>query len=66
MVVDYLNQSGFKRVQDAIDACQDGDKIVVKQGVYNEALVIDKQPIIVSSGFVELNSSNDNVITCAA
>ena len=36
------------------------------QGIYNEALYIDKQITIVSNGFVELLSSSDNVITCAA
>ena len=32
----------------------------------NENIVIDKSVILVSSGFVELFSYNDNVITCIA
>ena len=38
----------------------------MQEGIYNEALHIDKQITIVSNGFVELRSSHDNVITCAA
>jgi pectin methylesterase-like acyl-CoA thioesterase len=64
-IVDYLSMSGFKRIQDAIDQANHYDKIVVMQGVYNEAIYIDKQITIVSNGFVELHSSSDNVITCA-
>ena len=36
------------------------------EGIYSESLVVEKQLTIVSNGFVELRSSHDNVITCAA
>lgn len=52
-------------MQDAIDACQDGDKIVVQSGIYQENLFVDKQIMIIANGFVELQSTTDNVITCA-
>ncbi len=64
--MDYLGSNSFRRIQDAIDISNDNDKIVVSAGVYNESLVINKQIILISNGYVEIRSSQANVITCCA
>jgi len=44
----------------------DFDKIVVHEGHYSEALVISKSVILIANGYVVVESSNQNVITCCA
>ena len=66
LIVDYLSPCGFRRIQDAIDAASDFDKVVVKPGVYMENIYIDKPIMLVAHGYVELRSTHDNVITCCA
>jgi len=64
--VDYLGSNAFRRIQDALDIANDFDKVVVAPGVYNEALIINKQVILISNGYVEIRSGQSNVITCCA
>jgi len=53
----------FKTVGEALTAAEDGDRIVVHEGVYRESLVIEKRVSIHASGQVKIeNASEANVI----
>jgi|GEM_PF-5981649 len=67
VIVDVNGKSGFRTISDAIEFSQAGDTILVKKGVYAEALNIEKaisirsesgsDETVIESG-VEINSDN--------
>jgi F-box protein 11 len=49
-VVDALHPGGFARISQAIQGAQAGDRILVKPGLYQESLLIDKTLEIIGDG----------------
>jgi hypothetical protein len=49
ITVDDDGPAGFKNIQDAINASQDGDIVIVKPGNYNENIFFNSRAIIISS-----------------
>jgi F-box protein 11 len=65
LIVSKERQARFKNIGDAIRIAQPGTRIVVRPGVYNERLVIDKPVEIIGDGSVAdiiVETSNSNCI----
>ena len=45
-----MHRGDYTSIGAAIQAAQNGDKIVIRQGIYEEALVIDKVLEIIGEG----------------
>ncbi len=50
LIVDASQQGNFARISDAIKSASPGDRIVVRPGSYNEAIVLDKPLEIIGEG----------------
>jgi len=50
ITVDDDGGAEYEKIQDAIDAAEDGDTILVKEGLYKENVVVDKTLTLVGEG----------------
>ena len=50
IVVDKMGRGDFETISKAIDASDPGSRILIKSGIYDEALILDKPLEIVGSG----------------
>jgi len=59
----YVDKGGdgdFLTIQEALDHCSDGDTIVVREGVYDELIVIDKSVVIMGTNTANTILTNIN------
>jgi parallel beta-helix repeat protein len=50
LIVDQMERGGYTTINEAINAAERGDKILVRQGVYDEAIIMTKPLEIVGDG----------------
>ncbi|MEM1551139.1 MAG: NosD domain-containing protein [Candidatus Bathyarchaeia archaeon] len=64
-----VGENGFKTIGEAIRAASDGDKIIVKGGIYREQLIINKTLMLYGEGLektiIETDRTSDTVIIVA-
>lgn len=64
-----VGENGFKTIGEAIKAASDGDKIIVKAGIYREQLIINKTLMLCGEGWertiIETNRTLDAVVIVA-
>lgn len=68
-VVDAYQRAEFATVSEAIEAAKPGDRILVRPGLYQESLVIDKPLEIIGDGpteDIEIRARDANVLTFEA
>ncbi len=58
--VDGVGAKGFSTIQEAIDASEAGDEIIILNGTYSENLVIDKSLALKGEGGAVVNGSGSS------
>ncbi|GAB4167809.1 MAG: hypothetical protein Tsb0017_08520 [Geothermobacteraceae bacterium] len=66
IIVAQDGSGDYTKIQDAIDAANPGDLIIVRPGVYNENVVLYKEVILQGSGAGSKTGANTTTINAAA
>ncbi|MDH7476917.1 MAG: NosD domain-containing protein [Candidatus Bathyarchaeota archaeon] len=64
-----VGEDGFKTIREAVEYASDGDKILVRTGIYKEQVIINKSLVLCGEGLeatiIETNSTIDAVVIIA-
>lgn len=66
IIVAQDGSGDYTKIQDAIDAANAGDLIIVRPGVYNENVILHKEVILQGSGAGSKTGANTTTINAAA